>query len=163
MVAHCRDGARRTALCWRPPEGARGPWASRPASTLRSQTGSTMPCHGPRAAAAPCPPLVLWGWQLIFHFVDQGIEGRARDWDQLPFLGNRDRGCHGLHVEAAAFELVAECTFVLLEHLDFILDREVAFQELADHLEIHRRLKWFCGLGHCPSPFLRLLCRDPHH
>src|SRR5262249_17975164 len=69
------------------------------------------------------------------------------------FLGNRDGGCHGLHVEPPTFELVAESTLVLLEDLDFVLNREVALQELTDHLQIHRCFRSRRGLGHHPSPF----------
>src|SRR5712691_7586359 len=35
------------------PEGEGGTLTAWPASTPRSQTGRTMPCHGPRSAAAP--------------------------------------------------------------------------------------------------------------
>ena len=102
------------------------------------------------------PSLVLWGWQFLFHFADQGIEGLTRDGDHLPFLGNRDRGRHGPHVEASAFALITEGALVLLEHL-CVLNREVPFQERADHLQIHCRLQWFRGLGHRLPPFPRLL------
>ena len=71
-------------------------------------------CPAPRAygvslgLSIACPPLVLWGWQLVFDFADQGVQGLARDGDQLPFLGNRDRGRQGLHVETPAFVLISE-------------------------------------------------------
>src|SRR2546429_2235059 len=93
-----------------------------------------------------CPPLLLWGWQLLFHLADQDIQSLARDRHHLPFLGNRDGGCHGLHVEPPAFELVAERTLVLLEDLDVVLDREVPLQKLAHHLQIHCRLRPWRGL-----------------
>src|SRR5262249_45484785 len=108
------------------------------------------------------PALVLWYWQLLFHFADQGVEGLARDGDKLPFLGNRDRGRHRLHVEASAFELIAEGALVLLEDLDFVLDREIPFQKLADHLEIYRNLRPFRGLGHRPAPFSKVGDLSPH-
>src|SRR5262249_58446142 len=99
---------------------------------------------------------------LFFHFADQDIQGLARDRHHLPFLGNRNRGGHGLHIEPSAFELVAEGMLVLLEDFDVVLDREVLLQELTDYLQIHRRLRLFRGLGHHPAPFSRLLSRSPH-
>src|SRR5215471_20108388 len=105
--------------------------------------------------------LVLWCWQLLFYFADQGVEGLARDGDQLPFLGNRDRGRHRLHVEASAFELITEGALVLLEDLDFVLDREIPCQKLADHLEIDRHSRPFRGLSHRPAPFSKVEIASP--
>src|SRR5262245_48937240 len=63
--------------------------------TMRSALGTAEAILGLSTA---CPPLVLWGWELLFDLADQGVEGFARDRDELPFFGYRDGRCHGLHV-----------------------------------------------------------------